>query len=91
MNWSIYADLSRELSVEERSALAAALDKVVPSGGCVGPQRGVVEEVYFTVEAGTEAEARAEAHRHMDAIFRITGVQADYQLQLQPSPAPRPR
>ncbi|MCP3138601.1 hypothetical protein [Pyxidicoccus xibeiensis] len=86
MHWSIYADLSRGLSPEERSAIAAALDAVVPSGGCVGLQNGSVEEVYFTLEAGSEAEARAEAHRHVEVVLRNADVKAEYSIQVEPMP-----
>ena len=84
MHWSIYADLSRGLSAEERSAIAAALNEVVPSGGCVGLQTGGVEEVYFTVEADTEAEARAQAHRDVEVVLRNASVKAEYRVSLQP-------
>ncbi|MFP2924773.1 hypothetical protein ACLESO_06065 [Pyxidicoccus sp. 3LG] len=86
MQWSIYADLSRGLSAEERLAIADALDEVVPSSGCVGPNVGSVEEVYFVLEAGTEAEARAGASRYMDAVLQSAGVQAEFRIHLQPAP-----
>jgi hypothetical protein len=39
MLWSVYADLSRHLTKEERAAVADALDELVPDSGCVGIQR----------------------------------------------------
>ncbi|MFP2904785.1 hypothetical protein ACLESD_06960 [Pyxidicoccus sp. 3LFB2] len=86
MQWAIYADLSRGLSMEERLAIAEALDKLVPDSGCVGPNRAGVEEVYFCVEASTEAEARAEAHRYVDAVLRDADVKAEYGIYQQPNP-----
>lgn len=62
------------------------LQAVVPDGGCVGPQKGVVEEVYFCLDAGSREEAGAKAARLLDVILEKSGVQARYELQLQPGP-----
>ncbi|MBN9688003.1 MULTISPECIES: hypothetical protein [unclassified Corallococcus] len=86
MNWSVYADLSRPLTEVERRAVADVLDEVVPDSGCVGPQKGDVDEVYFRVDAASSAEASATAARLLDVILEKAGVQVRYELQLQPGP-----
>ncbi|NPD25031.1 hypothetical protein [Corallococcus exiguus] len=84
MNWSVYADLSRSLTAAERQSVFEALDEVVLDSGCVGPQKGDVDEVYFRVEAVSSAEASVTAARLMDVILEKSGVQVRYELQLQP-------
>lgn len=84
MNWSVYADLSRSLSAAERRSVFEALDEVVLDSGCVGPQNGGVEEVYFRVDAVSAAEASVTAARLMDVILAKSGVQVRYEIQLQP-------
>lgn len=84
MNWSVYADLSRSLTEAERQSIADALDEAVPDGGCVGQQRGEVEEVYFRLDAASSAEASEAAARLLEVILQKAGVQARYELQLEP-------
>ncbi|MHA7628331.1 hypothetical protein [Corallococcus sp. M7] len=84
MNWSVYADLSRSLTEAERGSVAQALDELVPGSGCVGPQKGDVDEVYFRVDAASSAEASVTAARLLDVILEKAGVQVRYEIQLQP-------
>ena len=37
--YSVYADLSRRLTKQERLAIFEALETSVPGSGCVGPQQ----------------------------------------------------
>jgi hypothetical protein len=87
--WSIYADLSRPLTHEERAAVGSALDDVVPSGGCVGLQNGPNDEVYFVVEAPSAIDARTAASRYVDVILdRARLADVGYEIHLQPSAEP---
>jgi len=83
MEYSVYADLSRPLMGEERSAVAEALDASVPESGCVGIQSGSNDEMYFCVEAGSDAEAEAQAVRYAEIVFREAGLDMEYTLTLQ--------
>lgn len=82
MQFSVYADLSRQLTLEERTAVGEALDAIVPDGGCVGPQRRQDFEVYFVVEAANSEEAREQATRYMDSLLRRSEVELDYEISL---------
>ena len=84
MRWSVYADLSRGLTDAERSAVFSALEELVVESGCVGPQKGIVEEVFFQVDAASLPEAAAEAARVMDAVLAKAAVQTKYALLVQP-------
>ncbi|MBN8469539.1 hypothetical protein JYJ95_23805 [Corallococcus exiguus] len=86
MNWSVYADLSRPLTVAERRSVVDVLNELVPDGGCVGPQKGDIDEVYFCLEAVSSAEASVTAARYLDVILEKAGVQARYEIQLQLQP-----
>jgi hypothetical protein len=86
MGWSVYADLSRPLTPEERQAIAASLDALWPGGGSVGPNRGGGEEVYFVVEVLPLAGAEEAAARLLDAVLAESGVRVRYTLQLQRRP-----
>jgi len=87
VRFSVYADLSRPLAVEERGTLLGALDEIAPGSGCVGLQGGPNDEVYFTVDADSEADARAAAIRYLDAILRMAKLDLAYTLDLQRSPS----
>ena len=88
MRWSIFADLSRVLTDEERGDLFAALEGIVPDSGCIGPNRRGDEEVYFVVEAATAEAATAEAARlaasgFMDRVIEAAGVGVTYEVTVQ--------
>jgi hypothetical protein len=86
MWFSVYADLARRLTTDEQSALFEALDRIVPDSGCVGPQKGATDEVYFTVEAHSAAEATALATRYMSIILQEAALAVEYALELQSFP-----
>jgi hypothetical protein len=82
MRYAIYADLSRRLTEQERSALAEALDVSVPDSGCVGLQKGPNDEVYFSLEALSEAAARAQAEHYMNTMLQKVALSVEYALTL---------
>ncbi|NOK20914.1 hypothetical protein [Corallococcus carmarthensis] len=84
MNWSVYADLSRPLTEAERRSVAAALDELVPDGGCVGQQKPGCDEVYFRLDDVSREEASVTAARLLEVILEKAGVQARYEVRLQP-------
>jgi hypothetical protein len=86
MLWSVYADLSRALTNEEREAVGTALEVLVPGSGCVGAQTGTIEEVYFRLEAPLAEEAKAEAARRVKMILHTAGVRVEYQIDVQRCP-----
>lgn len=83
MQFAVYADLSRQLSQDERSAVCEALNSTVPDGGCVGLQKGQNDEVFFYVYAAAEEEAREQATRYMGILLRRSEVKVEYELHLQ--------
>lgn len=83
MQYAVYADLSRRLTEQERSALFEALDASVPGSGCVGLQKGLIDEVYFSLEAPSETTAGVQAERYMRAMLQKTELDVEYTLTLQ--------
>lgn len=83
MPYAVYADLSRALTRQERATLFEALDSTVPSSGCVGPQKGPHDEVYFSIDAPTKEEATEQAAGYMRIILEKAGLDTDYTLELQ--------
>lgn len=83
MRFNVFADLSRPLTLEEQTALFAAVDKLIPDSGCVGPNRSGDFEVYFTVDAPTQDAAQSEAQRYMSAVLACSNVSITYVLTLQ--------
>ena len=81
--YSVYADLSRPLSVDERSRVVDALDASVPESGCVGQQNGPNDEVYFCVDAASEGEAISLASIHMSRVLQEAGLDTTFKLALQ--------
>ena len=86
MRYAIYADLSRRLTEQERSAFADALDASVPDSGCVGLQKGPTDEVYFSVEALSEAAARAQAEHYMSIMLQKVALNVEYALTSHDEP-----
>lgn len=85
MCYSIYADLTRQLTRQERATLFEALDSTVPGSGPVGQQKGPHDEVYFSVDAPTKEKASEQAARYMGIILQKSGLDIDYTLTLQTS------
>ena len=83
MHYAVYADLSRQLTVQERLSLSEALDVIVPGNGCVGLQKSPNDEAYFSLQALSEAAARALAERHMSAMLHKAALEVGYTLTLQ--------
>ena len=72
--------------MDEQAALFAAIDKLIPDSGCVGPNRSGDFEAYFTVDAPTQEAARREAECYMKAVVACASVDIEYALTLQPQP-----
>jgi hypothetical protein len=83
MRYQVYADLSRRLTEEERSAVFEALEINVPDSGCVGPQNREEDEVYFSVEAPSDDKASALAAHYMNIVISHAGLDVQYMLALQ--------
>ena len=83
MLYAIYVDMARQLTAQERSAVADALEAHVPSGGCVGLQKGPNDEVYFDVEASSDEEAEALAARYISLVLQTAGLDEEYTITLQ--------
>lgn len=82
MEWNVYADLARPLTSEEQGRIFAALDAIHEDSGCVGPNRSGIYEVFFTVTAATEAEARVAAAGIMAAVLERAQVSVTFVLEL---------
>lgn len=80
MVWSIFADLERVLTEDERDAVFAALDELVPGSGCLGPNRCGDEEMYFTVESDSPEAARALAERWLERVIAASGVRVGWTI-----------
>lgn len=83
MKFTVYADLARELTQAERSAVAVALDECVPDSGCVGKQKGGHDEVCFAVEAESDEEGQTMARRYMESVLQVASLKTEYSLHLQ--------
>jgi hypothetical protein len=83
MEYSVYTDFSRPLTSEERSIIFEALEVNVPDSGCVGIQNGPSDEMYFRVEASTDAEAQAQAIQYAGIILRAAKLNVAYTISLQ--------
>lgn len=83
MQYAVYADMSRGLTEHERSALFEALDAIVPGSGCVGIQQGPEDEVYFSLEAPSEAAASTQAGHYMNLILQKAGIDLKHTLTLE--------
>jgi hypothetical protein len=83
MRYDVYVDLPYELTRQQRSTVFEALDATVPGSGCVGRQTGSNDEVYFSIEARTEEEARERAERYMSTILGKAGLHVEYAITLQ--------
>jgi hypothetical protein len=84
MKWSIYVDLARPLTVDERSAVFAALQELVPDAGCVGLQNGPSDEVYFRVDAPSAIEARNAASAYVEALLNRAQLSIEFEIHVQP-------
>ena len=83
MRYAVYADLSRQLTSQERSSLFESLEASVPGSGCVGLQKGPNDEVYFSLEALSETAANAQAEHYMGIILHQAALDIEYTLTLQ--------
>jgi hypothetical protein len=81
VRYAVYADLSRELTTVERSAVIVALEANVPDSGCVGLQKGPNEEVYFCVEALSETEAGTQAAGYLTVVLEYAGLNTGTHLR----------
>jgi hypothetical protein len=86
MVWSIFADLERGLTDEERGAVFAALDELVPGSGCLGPNRHGDEEMYFVVEADSPEAARGAADEWLKRVIAASGVRVGWAITVQRRP-----
>jgi hypothetical protein len=85
MLWSVFVDLARELSTDEQAEMFEALERLVPDGGCIGPQKSRYE-VFFVVEAPSSDDARRQAGEHMTAILRESRIDVAYSVEVHPRP-----
>ena len=85
MPWSIFIDLAEGLTDDQRSALFAALEAIVPDGGCIGPDRGGVEVLYFVVDAPSPEAARTAATAIMENILATAAMRLAYTVTAQAS------
>lgn len=84
MRYAVYADLSSQLTGQQRTTLFEALDIVVPGSGCVGPDRRSNDEVYFSIDAQSADEAREQSSRYMEILLQKAGlVGTVYTIELQ--------
>lgn len=83
MEFAVYADLSRQLTEQERSNLFGLVDIIVPGSGCVGLQKGLNDEVYFTLTAPSEAAAAAQAENLLKSTLQKSRLDVQYGLKLQ--------
>lgn len=83
MPWSIFIDLAEGLSDDQRGALFAALEAIVPDGGCIGPDRDGVEVLYFVVDAPTPEAARSAAAATMENILATAAMRVVYTVTAQ--------
>jgi len=86
--YGVYADISRQLTDLERSAVSDALDANVPGSGCVGRHKcpDDNDEVYFSIEAISEENAAELATQYMLCVVQQAGLRATYTLTLQRIP-----
>ncbi len=83
MRFAVFADLLRPITSDEQAALFAAVDKLIPDSGCLGPNRSGDFEMYFRVDAPTQEAARSEAECYMNAVLECANVYIAYALTLQ--------
>ena len=83
MQYAVFADISRPLTEQEQSAVFQGLETCVPESGCAGHQKGPNDEVYFCVEALSEAEARMLARDYLAVVLLRAGLAVEYTLSLQ--------
>lgn len=84
MLYLIYADLSRLLTNIERTELLVVLDALIDNSGCIGPQRFPSDEIYFTLEASTETEARTSASILLNSMLSKANIEAEFSFQVVP-------
>jgi argininosuccinate synthase len=83
VEYSVYADLPRPLTADERLAVGKSLDANVPGSGCVGPQKGPNDEIYFSVEAHSDEDATAKATRYLKLVALEAGLNSTYTIEVQ--------
>jgi hypothetical protein len=74
------------LNEAERRDVFAAVDALVPMSGCVGPNRSGVDEVYFTVDANDERDARTRAADLIARVLARAAIAIDHEITLAPAP-----
>ena len=84
MRWSIFVDLGRLLAPDELGAVSEALEQHVPDGGSTTP-RPDGHELFFVVDAASEADAYAVGTRYTTAILAEAGLQLDFELTASPA------
>jgi hypothetical protein len=83
--WAIYVDFVRPLAETERASIYEAVEATVPGGGCIGVwPRAVNDELYITVDADTDDEARARAEAHVVAVLEKARVAVGYDVRASP-------
>ena len=82
MQYDVYVDMSRPLTVAERFDIFEALDAHVPHSGYVGLDKGPNDEMFFVVNADSDAEAVAQATRYAAMAIRESGVDVQYTVAM---------
>ena len=90
MRWSVYVDLARHLDDAELAAVSAALDDLVPDGGCTTP-RTEGHELFFVVEAASSADAHDLATRYTGELLADAKVQIEFEVTATPARDSEPR
>ena len=82
MTFNVHADMARRLTIEERQAVFAALDELVPDSGCVDGSRNPGDEVHFRLQAPSIEKAQTLAADHVKAVLARAGVDCEWTVTL---------
>ena len=84
MRWSVFVDLSRLLAPDELGAVCEALEQLVPDGGSTTP-RPDGHELFFVVDAASEADAYAIGTRYTTEILAEAGLRIEFEVTASPA------
>jgi hypothetical protein len=82
VNFAIFVDLARPLDRDEQTRLTDALDII--GGGAVGPRRGGVWEVFFSLPAKDVRAAEDLGKKAIDHALMRCGISLGYSVHAQP-------
>ncbi len=84
MRWSVFVDLGRLLAPDELGAVSEALEQHVPDGGSTTP-RPDGHELFFVVDAASEAEAYSLGTQYTKEVLAEAGLQIDFEVTASPA------